>query len=98
MEEKPMSFEQEVGNIKIKASLPESAFEQQDLYVLLMCWHKEHSVELWGKIRNIAIAHSEFKDSIGVKLQANELPLEALDVLMNKYVEMAIDFFTSRLA
>ena len=98
MEEKPTTFEQTVGNITIKASLPESAFEQQDLYVLLMCWHRDHSLELWSKIRNVAIAHSEFKDSIGVKLEANELPLEALDVLMNKYVDMAVDFFTSRLA
>lgn len=98
MEEKPMSFEQEVNNIKISAKLPKSAFEQQDLYVLLMLWHKEHSVELWSKIRSIALSNSTFKDGIGVTLEPHELPLEVLDVLMNKYVEMAIDFFTSRLA
>lgn len=98
MEEKPMSFECKADGITINAKLPDSAFEQQDLYVLLMCWHKDHSVELWSKIRSIALANSDFKDSIGVKLEPNELSLEVLDILMNKYVEMAIDFFTSRLA
>lgn len=98
MEEKPMSFEQEVGTIKISAKLPKSAFEQQDLYVLLMCWNKDKSVELWSKIRNVAISNSTIKDALGVLLKPEELPLEVLDVLMNRYVEMAIDFFTSRLA
>lgn len=98
MEEKPTSFEHKVGNITITAKLPVSAFAQQDLYVLLMCWHKDHSVELWSKIRAIAVSNSTFKDSLGVAMKPEELPFEVLDALMNKYVDMAIDFFTSRLA
>ena len=98
MEEKMMQFEHKQGNITIKSKLPESAFKQQDLYILLMMWHKEKSIELWHKVREVSISNSTFSDNMGIQLKAEELPLDVLDVLMNKYIDMAIDFFTSRLA
>lgn len=98
MEEKPQSKKYEVDGLTVELNLPKSAFEQQDLYVLLMCWHKDHNTDVWAKIRKIALDNSVIKDKIGVVMEANELSFKVLDSIMGSYIELAVDFFTSRLA
>lgn len=84
--------------LSLSGHIPHDVFAQQDLYILLMSWHQTKSVESWGKIRSVIVQNSKVTDRLGVELKATELPFEVLDVLTNKYLEMAVNFFTSRIA
>lgn len=87
-----------MDGLDLSGRIPKDSFSQQDLYILLMSWHQAKSVETWGKIRNVIMQNSKVTDRLGVELKATELPLKVLDILTNKYLEMAVNFFTSRLA
>lgn len=87
-----------MDGLDLSGRIPQDSFSQQDLCILLMSWHQAKSVETWGKIRNVIIQNSKVTDRLGVELKATELPLKVLDILTNKYLEMAVNFFISRLA
>lgn len=96
--QKDFEFKSESLGVTVKGSIPKSAFEQQDLFMLLMFWHKSQDLTTWNKIRNIIIANSKVLDNIGVEIKASEASLEVLNLLTEKYMDMALSFFTSLLA
>lgn len=88
----------EVEGFKVHSELPKDVFKQQDLYVLLMLWHRNSNMDTWSDIRKFALDNSSVTDNVNIKMKPNELPLKVLDALINNYIEMALAFFTSRLA
>lgn len=82
----------------VTISLPKSAFEQHDLYVLLMSYYMDKDMKTWSNIREIIFKHTVVKDAMKVTVPSEELSFELVDKIINSYMELATNFFMSRLA
>lgn len=80
-----------------EGSLPTSALEQFDLYTTLLAYWESKSPATWAVVRTFIINNSTVtEESTGIKLDPkSDLKFSQIKLLIENYMTMASNFFTS---
>lgn len=87
----------EKNDIKYEGSLPLSAMEQYDIYMAMMAYWESKTPQTWSILKGYIIACTKVstaKGGIPLDIQ-KDLNFSQISTLVNKFMEMATDFFTS---
>lgn len=92
----PVMYESTVNGVKIVGNLPASAVEQYDIYVAMMAYWEAKTPQTWAVIRNYILQNTKItEEKTGIELKAEELDFQTVKTLIDGYLKMASEFFTS---
>lgn len=90
-------FEIKKDGLIFKGNLPPSALAQFDLYTALMAYWTDKTPQTWGTVKAFILANSKVTDEkTGLELDiSKDLNFGQIKLLVEAYMSMAADFFTS---
>jgi len=92
----PVLYEKVVDGVKLVGTLPASALEQYDFYVSMMAYWESKTPQTWAVVRNYIVSHTKItEDKTGIELKPEELSFTLVKILVDEYLKMASEFFTS---
>lgn len=94
--EVPVLYEKVVDGVKLVGSLPTSALEQYDFYVAMMAYWESKTPQTWAVVRDYILKHTKItEEKTGIDLKPEELSFQQVRELVDGYLKMASEFFTS---
>ena len=94
--EVPACYECVVDGIKFTGSLPKSALSQYDIYAAMLAYWESKNDVTWSVVRKYVVANTEIvEEKTGIKLKPEDLNFQQVKLLMDRYLNMAADYFTS---
>lgn len=94
--EVPAQYECVVDGIKFQGSLPKSALSQFDIYAAMLAYWESKSPTTWSVVKAYIIANTKIvEEKTGIELKPEDLNFAQVKVMVDKYLSMASDFFTS---
>lgn len=94
--EVPASYECVVDGVKFIGSLPKSALLQFDIYAAMLAYWESKNPTTWEVVKSYIVANTKLiEDKTGVELKPEDLNFNQVKVMIDRYLSMASDFFTS---
>lgn len=94
--EVPTSYEAVEFGVRFSGRLPKSALEQYDIYAALLAYWDSKTPATWAVVKSYVFANSKFvEDSSDIELRADELNFQQVKFAIEKWLNMASEFFTS---
>lgn len=92
-----ISYEVKKGDLVFEGHLPDSALAQFDLYTALLAYWNDKTPQTWSTVKAYILANSKVTDEkSGLELDiAKDLNFGQVKFLIEQYMSMAADFFTS---
>lgn len=91
------SYTVTVDGVCYSGSLPKSAVEQFDLYTALLAYWSDKSPKNWSQVKAYIFSNTKVvQQTSNVELDPNkDLNFHQIKLLVDKYLELAANFFTS---
>lgn len=91
------SYQITSNGVIYSGELPKSAVEQFDLYTALLAYWSDKSPKNWSLVKSYIFANTKVvQQTSGLELNPEkDLNFHQIKLLVDKYLEMAANFFTS---
>lgn len=92
----PLMYESTVNGVKIVGNLPASAVDQYDIYMAMMAYWESKTPQTWAVLRDYILKNTKVtEEKTGIELKPEELDFQTVRSLIDGYLKMASEFFTS---
>lgn len=95
--EVPTSYKYVENGIIYEGSLPTSAMSQFDIYTALLAYWESKTPSTWAYLKAYIVANTKVtEESSGIQLDpVKDLNFQQVKILVEKYLTLASEFFTS---
>ena len=90
------SYKCVVDGIIFEGKLPKSALSQFDIYTAMLAYWESKTPATWATVKNYIVANTKcVEEKTGIELKVEDLNFHQIKLMVDRYLTMAAEFFTS---